>query len=78
MDLRFPSVFSEDVTMRIVGALQVGKGWAMDLRFPSVFSEDVTMWMDADCGCGFPLLVPSRLAEDGRWIFAFPLYSARM
>ena len=28
----------------IVGALQVGKGWAMDLHFPSVFSEDVTMW----------------------------------
>ena len=21
---------------------------------------------------------PSRLAEDGRWIFAFPLYSVRM
>jgi hypothetical protein len=23
-------------------------------------------------------LVPSRLAEDGRWIFAFPLYLVRM
>ena len=45
MDLRFPFVFSEDVTMwsTIVGALQVGRGWAMELRFPSVFSEDVTM-----------------------------------
>ena len=43
MDLRFPSVFSEDVTMRIVGSLEAGKGWAMDLRFPFVFSEDETM-----------------------------------
>ena len=45
MDLCFPSVLSEDVTMwsTIVGALQAGKGWAMDLRFPFVFSEDVTM-----------------------------------
>ena len=51
MDLRFPSVFSEDVTMwsTIVGSLQAGSGWAMDLRFRSVFSEDVTMWMAADC-----------------------------
>jgi hypothetical protein len=43
MDLLFPYVFSEDVTMRIVGALQDSKGWAMDLCFPFVFSEDVTM-----------------------------------
>ena len=28
----------------IIGALQVGRGWAMDLRFPFVFSEDVTTW----------------------------------
>ena len=62
----------------IVGSLQASRGWAMCLRFPSVFSEDVTMWMDADCGRRLPSLVPSRLVEDGRWIFAFPLYSVRM
>ena len=43
MDLCIPSIFSEDVTMRIVGALQAGKGWAMDLHFPFVFNEDETM-----------------------------------
>ena len=58
MDLRFPSVFSEDVTMRIVGALQAGKGWAMDLRFPSVFSEDEMMWTHADCGLWIAIVDP--------------------
>ena len=45
MDLRFPFVFSEDVTMwsTIVGSLQDGRRWAMELRFPFVFSEHVTM-----------------------------------
>ena len=43
MELRFPSVFNEDVTMQIVGSLQVGEGWAMDLRFPFVINEDVTI-----------------------------------
>ena len=45
MDLRFPFVFSEDVTMwsTIVGSLQAGRRWAMELRFPSIFSEDVMM-----------------------------------
>ena len=31
------------------------------------------MWiMDADYGCGLPSLVPSKMAEDGRWDFAIP------
>ena len=34
------------------------------------------------CGCGLRIADydhwPSRLAEDGRWVFAFPLYSVRM
>lgn len=43
MELHFPSVFSEDVMMKIVGSLQAGEEWVMDLRFPFVFSEDVTI-----------------------------------
>ena len=67
MDLRFPSVFSEDEMMwtdadvdcRLSSlALQAGRGWAMDLRFPSVFSEDETMWTDADCGLRITIVGP--------------------
>ena len=43
MDLRFPFVFSEDVMMKIIGALYAGKGWVMEIRFPFVFDEDVMM-----------------------------------
>ena len=63
MDLRVPSVFSEDVTMCTIADYECGL-WMQTTD--ADYGCELWMWiMDADCGCGLPSLVPSKIEEDG-------------
>ena len=70
MDLGFPSVFSEDVTMWMDADYHCWcpPGWQRMGDGPSL-----SLCIQCGCnnvdGCGLPSLVPSRLAEDGQRTF---------